>query len=128
MTWRTSSPSPRIVRDRSSCSNFRTLNIGDVQCKIKVNRTIYYCGVHSHVSVVYGGRRIYLHELAASNCKHIHKIINLGRRDDYMMLNSSRIAPLLGASYLLGIPQWRVVAAASNTATLTKCGTTSSYR
>ncbi|KYQ49730.1 hypothetical protein ALC60_11197 [Trachymyrmex zeteki] len=57
-----------------------------IQCKVEIDRTIYYCGMHSHVSVVHGGRRIYLHELAANNCKRIHETgaINLGGREGYI--------------------------------------------
>lgn len=27
------------------------------QCKVEVDRTIYYCGMHSHISMVNNGRR-----------------------------------------------------------------------
>jgi len=30
-----------------------------IQCKVEVDRTIYYCGMHSHVSIVHNGRRVY---------------------------------------------------------------------
>ncbi|XP_029668860.1 uncharacterized protein LOC115238865 [Formica exsecta] len=40
-----------------------------IQCKIEVDQTIYYCGMHSHISIVQGGRRQYMHELSDSICK-----------------------------------------------------------
>jgi len=57
-----------------------------IQCKIEVDRTIYYCGMHSHVSIVHNGRRVYLHEVSASNCRRIHETgtIDLGGRESYI--------------------------------------------
>lgn len=57
-----------------------------IQCKIEIDRTIYYCGMHSHVSIVHGGKRAYLHEMTISNCKRIHETgtIDLGGRDRYI--------------------------------------------
>ena len=57
-----------------------------IQCKIEIDRIIYYCGMHSHVSIVHGGRRVYLQETAASNCRRIHETgaIDLGGRDGYI--------------------------------------------
>jgi len=31
-----------------------------IQCKVEISRTIYYCGMHSHVSVVQNGRADYI--------------------------------------------------------------------
>jgi len=42
-----------------------------IQCKVEVDRTIYYCGMHSHVSIVRGGRRQYAIELTESICKKL---------------------------------------------------------
>ncbi|KYN15930.1 hypothetical protein ALC57_11822 [Trachymyrmex cornetzi] len=57
-----------------------------IQCKVEVDRTIFYCGMHSHVSIVHGGRRAYLHEMTVDKCKRVHETgsIDLGGRDGYI--------------------------------------------
>lgn len=49
-----------------------------MQCKVEVDRTVYYCGMHSHISIVRGGRRQYTIELTDSICK---KLQNTGTID-----------------------------------------------
>lgn len=51
-----------------------------IQCKIEVDRTLYYCGMNSHNSIVQNGRQIYLTELDDKSCRKIHEtgIIQLG--------------------------------------------------
>jgi len=57
-----------------------------IQCKIEIDRTIYYCGMHSHVSIVHNGRREYLQELTPSTCRRIHETgtVDLGGRAGYI--------------------------------------------
>lgn len=57
-----------------------------IQCKVEIDRIIYYCGMHSHISIVHGGRRVYLRETTASICRRIHETgaIDLGGRDGYV--------------------------------------------
>lgn len=43
------------------------------QCKVEVDRTIYYCGMNSHVSIVSNGRREYLQEIGEQACRRIHE-------------------------------------------------------
>lgn len=45
------------------------------QCKIEVDRTIYYCGMHSHISVVHNGRRNFVKETTMETCQ---KLIETG--------------------------------------------------
>lgn len=45
------------------------------QCKVEVDRTIYYCGMHSHISVVHNGRRSYIQETTVDTCQ---KLIETG--------------------------------------------------
>lgn len=44
-----------------------------LQCRVEIDRTIYYCGMHSHVSVVSNGRRKYVRELGADGCRRLHE-------------------------------------------------------
>ncbi|KAI4472664.1 hypothetical protein M0802_016597 [Mischocyttarus mexicanus] len=39
------------------------------QCRVEVDRTIYYCGMSSHISAVQNGRRLYLWELSREVCR-----------------------------------------------------------
>lgn len=43
-----------------------------IQCKIEIDRTIYYCGMHSHISAVHNGRREYISEIGEQACKSLH--------------------------------------------------------
>lgn len=43
------------------------------QCKVEVDRTIYYCGMHSHVSVVQNGRKQYIMEIGQPACARLHE-------------------------------------------------------
>lgn len=43
-----------------------------VQCRVEIDRTIYYCGMHSHISVVHNGRRVYLADISENVCKAAH--------------------------------------------------------
>lgn len=44
-----------------------------IQCKIEVDRTVYYCGMHSHVSIVSGGRLQYIREITEKECRTAHE-------------------------------------------------------
>lgn len=46
-----------------------------MQCKVEVDRTIYYCGMHSHVSAVQNGREQYLYTSTRQTCE---RMINAG--------------------------------------------------
>ncbi|CAK9834649.1 Retrovirus-related Pol polyprotein from transposon 17.6 [Anthophora retusa] len=39
-----------------------------VQCKVEIDRTIYYCGMHSHTSVVNNGRQQYILSTSKGTC------------------------------------------------------------
>lgn len=43
------------------------------QCKIEIDRTIYYCGMSSHISAVHNGRREYLQEVGEQGCRRLHE-------------------------------------------------------
>lgn len=44
-----------------------------VQCRIEIDRTIYYCGMSSHISIVHNGRQNYLHELDEQGCRKLQE-------------------------------------------------------
>jgi len=75
-----------------------------VQCGNLVDRTIYYCGMDSHVSI-HNGRRVYLQEMTASNCRRIHETgtIDLGDRESYitgLKSNNTTIRSIIVAASL----------------------------
>lgn len=39
------------------------------QCLIEIDRTIFYCGMHSHTSIVHNGRKEYVQEIGSSTCQ-----------------------------------------------------------
>lgn len=51
-------------------SDFQKLRV--TQCHVEVDRTIYHCGMHSHISLVSNSRRQYVLELGNDACRRIH--------------------------------------------------------
>ncbi|KOC70172.1 hypothetical protein WH47_08649 [Habropoda laboriosa] len=47
-------------------------NIPVIQCRIEIDRTIYYCGMHSHVSVVHNGYHQYIQTTPREACQLLH--------------------------------------------------------
>lgn len=43
------------------------------QCKVEIDRTIFYCGMSSHISAVHNGRREYLQEIGEQGCRRLHE-------------------------------------------------------
>lgn len=39
-----------------------------LQCKVEISRTIYHCGMHSHISAVHNGRADYVREVGYTQC------------------------------------------------------------
>ena len=44
-----------------------------IQCKLEIHRTIYYCGINSHISIVLNGENEYINDVSISACQDIHK-------------------------------------------------------
>ncbi|XP_063994294.1 uncharacterized protein LOC135171596 [Diachasmimorpha longicaudata] len=42
------------------------------ECRVQIDRTIHYCGMHSHVSIVHNYRREYYVELDKTECEKLH--------------------------------------------------------
>lgn len=53
------------------------------QCKVEIMRTIYHCGMHSHLSAVHNGYASYLQETSRSRCIQMHKegLLKIGNSD-----------------------------------------------
>lgn len=43
------------------------------QCRVEIDRTIYYCGMHSHISLVSNSRKQYVQELGNDACRRVHE-------------------------------------------------------
>lgn len=43
------------------------------QCRVEIDRTIYYCGMHSHISLVSNSRKQYVQELGNDACRRAHE-------------------------------------------------------
>lgn len=43
------------------------------QCRVEIDRTIYYCGMHSHISLVSNSRKQYVQELGSDACRRAHE-------------------------------------------------------
>lgn len=54
-----------------------------IQCKVEISRTIYHCGMHSHISVVRNGRADYVHETGYTQCLRLFQegTISIGAED-----------------------------------------------
>lgn len=52
------------------------------QCKISVQRNVYHCGMHSHVSPVAYGEAEYVKEIGQHDCYLLHQtgILQIGAR------------------------------------------------
>ncbi|KYN19400.1 hypothetical protein ALC57_08270 [Trachymyrmex cornetzi] len=51
-------------------SKFESIEV--IQCKVSINRFIYYCGMHSHLSTVRNAQAEYILEITAEQCKKMH--------------------------------------------------------
>jgi hypothetical protein len=66
--------------------------ISVIQCKVEVDRTIFYCGMHSHISIVHNGKKSYIQELGHQGCRRIQEtgIVTIGTAIiDRVMLNET---------------------------------------
>lgn len=51
-----------------------------IQCKVEISRTSYYCGMHSHISLVHNGLADYIQEVGYTRCSRMFQdgTISLG--------------------------------------------------
>ncbi|XP_032690346.1 uncharacterized protein LOC116853388 [Odontomachus brunneus] len=52
-------------------SNYNYVEV--IQCKIEISRTVYHCGMHSHVSIVHNGQASYLQGTSHEQCLRMHR-------------------------------------------------------
>lgn len=56
-----------------------------IQCKVEISRTAYYCGMHSHISLVSNGKAEYLHDTKYDACLRMFQYgsfqLDVGPRD-----------------------------------------------
>jgi hypothetical protein len=52
-------------------NEYSEINI--IQCKIEIHRTVYHCGIHSHISIVLNGENEYIHDINKRECKDLHR-------------------------------------------------------
>ncbi|KOC59900.1 hypothetical protein WH47_10541 [Habropoda laboriosa] len=69
---------PEEIQPTAETRNIQLLQLSDfnsaqvTQCKLEIDRTIYYCGMHSHTSIVANGRRQYLFPSTRETCTSLH--------------------------------------------------------
>jgi len=68
------------------------------QCKIEISRTVLYCGMHSHVSIVNNAYAEYILDTSADQCRTMHKtgtlIINVENIITGLKVNQTTSRPL----------------------------------
>lgn len=64
-------------------SNFEEIRA--IQCRLEIDRTIYYCRMHSHISAVHNGRRIYLQDIPREVCNRVHEAVHIDLGKDNFM-------------------------------------------
>ncbi|XP_067212969.1 uncharacterized protein [Linepithema humile] len=52
-------------------SDFHRIKI--IQCKVEIDRIVYHCGMHSHISIVHNGQRNYVQEIGSIGCSRLHE-------------------------------------------------------
>ncbi|CAK9834636.1 Retrovirus-related Pol polyprotein from transposon 412 [Anthophora retusa] len=64
-----------IVKERAiqllQLSEFQSAEV--TQCHVEIDRTIFHCGMHSHISAVNNGRQIYLMNIPRDACQMLHR-------------------------------------------------------
>ncbi|XP_076549270.1 uncharacterized protein LOC143308190 [Osmia lignaria lignaria] len=69
---------PVDAEPATQSTNIQLLQLGDynsapvIQCKVEIDRSIYYCGMHSHTSVVQNGRQQYIFQTSREACRTLH--------------------------------------------------------
>ena len=92
-----------------SKKNIQLLQINDylqntiIQCKIESHRTIHYCGMHSHVSIVQHGETEYIYDISRKNCLDAYygRTLYLGTMVlDRLQINDTQTFPAVFAGFV----------------------------
>ena len=74
-----------------------------IQCKLEIHRTIYHCGMYSHISVVKNGEHEYIYDISREACRRAH-ITGTLQFDNYVIsgiqINSTTTRPITYAGAL----------------------------
>ena len=74
-----------------------------IQCKLEVHRTVYHCGMDSHISIVKHGERDYIYVISREACKKLHTT-GILQFDNHVIsgikINNTTTHPMLYAGYL----------------------------
>ena len=64
-----------------------------IHCKFEVHKKVYYCGMHSHISIVLYGENEYINNVSKSACEDVHKngILRVTEIYKYAELKSSKL-------------------------------------
>ena len=77
-----------------------------IQCKLKIHRTIYHCGMFSHISTVSKGVNKYILDVTKSLCEDLHQtgtyIIHAFHMISDIKVNQSRTHSMVFAGYVNG--------------------------
>ena len=77
-----------------------------IQCKLEIHRTIYHCGMFSHISIVSNGENEYILEVSKSLCEDLHKTGNLMIHASHMIsgikINQTKTHSIVFAGYVNG--------------------------
>ncbi|XP_070516614.1 uncharacterized protein [Cardiocondyla obscurior] len=80
-------------------SKFESTNV--IQCKIIISRTVFYCGMHSHVSIVNNAFAEYILDTSIDQCKTMHKtgtlIVNTNNIISGLKINQTTTRPIIFA-------------------------------
>ena len=74
-----------------------------IQCKLEIHRTVYYCGMYSHISIVKHGEREYIYDISSEACKKLYKTGILEFNNHIISgikINSTTSHPMLYAGYV----------------------------
>ena len=74
-----------------------------IQCKLEIHRTIYHCGMYSHISVVKNGEHEYIYSISREACRKLN-VTGILQFNNYVMsgvrINSTTTRPIIYAGTL----------------------------
>lgn len=77
-------------------SKFEAVDV--IQCKVAISRTVYYCGMHSHISTVNNAHAEYIFDTTLDQCKTMHRtgtlVINVNNVISGLKINMTSTRPI----------------------------------